>query len=383
MDSIRGLAATSVILAHISIIIPSTDMLEKLNKTPLHLFWLGHESVILFFILSGFVLSIPYYNNKVLKYKDYLIRRICRILIPNGISVLLILILMNVLSLNSIAGVSEWANTIWSTPLTLEMIVNHFILLKEFDTMTLNPVIWSLIHEMRISLLFPFMMWLIVRRKRMGHTIILLSIPIIYFLSYYISLKVFSYDITTFSGGYSSYLLTPHYAAFFILGALLAKYRGVFSKLYDRLSTAFKIAILVIGFILYMYEWLVLPNHSLLHMFIINDWAIALGSCIFIMFSLNSKTLKWFLSVKPVHFIGKISFSLYLYHLIVMMTLLYSLSGKMSVLAILVVSFVVTFIIATIMHYLVEVPSVKLGRLLTAKHNSIISTKQQLDSKIT
>lgn len=365
LDSLRGIAATSVILAHISIIIPSTETLENLNKTPLHLFWLGHESVILFFILSGFVLSLPYHRKKSLPYRDYLIRRVCRILIPSSVSLLLVLLIVSALSPNGLTGISQWGNDIWNSPISIKMIVDHLFLLGEFHTMKLNPVIWSLIHEMRISLLFPFIILLIKNGRFLKNAATVLAFPLLFFIAYYVGLSLFSYDITTFPAGYSSYLLTPHYTGFFLLGALLAKNKDRITTLYQKVAAFYKIPILLLGFLLYMYVWLVFPDHLVLHMFILNDWVIAFGSSIFIVFSLNSVTLKRMLLWKPVHFIGKISYSIYLYHLIVIMALLYSLRGLMPVALILIISFVLTFIVATIMYYLVEVPSVKLGRLLS------------------
>jgi peptidoglycan/LPS O-acetylase OafA/YrhL len=378
LDSIRGLAATSVILAHISIIIPSVNLFDRLTNTPLHLFWLGHESVILFFILSGFVLALPYYNNRAAKYNVYLMRRICRIWIPSICSLLFIILLINVLSPNGIEGASMWANDIWDTSISPKMLISHFLLLSEFNTMDLNPVIWSLIHEMRISIIFPLLMFFIMRNNIVRNVIIVFSIPIVYFASYYICLKLFSYDITIFKAGYSSYLLTPHYAAFFILGAIFAKYKERAVRIYKKIPFAYKIVLVCFGLIAYLYVWLVLPNNSIAHMFIFNDWAIALGSCIFIWFGLNSGLLKRILLFKPILFIGKIAYSVYLYHLIVIMALLYSLQEVMPVLSILVLSIPLTFGVAAVMYYLVEVPSVKLGRLLSGskvKHDPGVKIK--------
>ncbi|WP_028551626.1 acyltransferase family protein [Paenibacillus sp. UNC451MF] len=363
MDSLRGIAATSVVLAHISIILLGGNIFEKLNYTPLHIFWLGHESVILFFILSGFVLSLPYLAKKQVNYKDYIIRRVCRILIPSAISVLNCILLMNLLYYKEISELSKWFNYIWSKPITIQLFIEHLFLLAETDTMTLNPVLWSLIHEMRISILFPLIMFTVLKREWKWNLVFMFSIPVLFLLTYYFLLKFFHYDITRFTG-YSSYLMTPHYSAFFILGIILAKYRNVISVFYKRLNRVIKVSFLAIGFVAYMYVWLIMPNKSMFHSFIINDWAIAFGGSIFIIFSLNSKTIKAALLFKPVNFVGKISYSLYLYHMIVILSMTYILHEILSFEMILAISFVLSFIVASIMYYAVEFPSIKLGHLL-------------------
>jgi peptidoglycan/LPS O-acetylase OafA/YrhL len=104
LDSLRGLAATTVVLSHLAVVLPNLYVLEKFKNTPFQILWAGHEAVILFFLLSGFVLSLPFYTNNQLVYRDYLIRRICRIYIPYIVSVFMAMILMTVFSGTAIPG---------------------------------------------------------------------------------------------------------------------------------------------------------------------------------------------------------------------------------------------------------------------------------------
>lgn len=68
-DSLRGLAAVSVVLCHL-LPLGNYTLINTLDKTPFHLLWAGHEAVILFFILSGFVLSLLI----IMKVKDKYIK---------------------------------------------------------------------------------------------------------------------------------------------------------------------------------------------------------------------------------------------------------------------------------------------------------------------
>ena len=52
-----------------------------LKYSPLHAFWAGNEAVLFFFLLSGFVLALPFFQTAV-PYTSFVVRRICRIYLP-------------------------------------------------------------------------------------------------------------------------------------------------------------------------------------------------------------------------------------------------------------------------------------------------------------
>jgi len=85
LDSLRGLAACSVVLCHATNVLPGVyDDPHRswwLTQTPLALLRAGHAAVIFFFVLSGFVLTLPFLKGPV-SYPSFLARRICRIWIP-------------------------------------------------------------------------------------------------------------------------------------------------------------------------------------------------------------------------------------------------------------------------------------------------------------
>ena len=77
LDAMRGIAAVCVVFHHWRL---------AFYAGVLH-FWLvpifsGTQAVMLFFVLSGFVLSLPYLDGKRRPYWPYLIRRFWRIYVP-------------------------------------------------------------------------------------------------------------------------------------------------------------------------------------------------------------------------------------------------------------------------------------------------------------
>jgi peptidoglycan/LPS O-acetylase OafA/YrhL len=86
LDALRGLAALVVVFAHCYETLPEgqrwiTDHSSPWDKVtrPFHN---GQAAVALFFVLSGYVLALPFLQGQVMEYRTYVLRRICRIYLP-------------------------------------------------------------------------------------------------------------------------------------------------------------------------------------------------------------------------------------------------------------------------------------------------------------
>ena len=63
-----------------------------------------------------------------------------------------------------ITGLSQtWFSIVWQAPATGLSFLQHLLLIDDFPANNFDPVVWSLIQEMRMSLIFPVLVW-IVRR---------------------------------------------------------------------------------------------------------------------------------------------------------------------------------------------------------------------------
>jgi acyltransferase-like protein len=92
LDSLRGIAAATVVVGHLIRSVPAIDDRSQafwaLKYTPLHVFWAGHQAVIFFFVLSGFVLALPFYSRAV-SYRTFVVKRVLRICVPYWSTVVL------------------------------------------------------------------------------------------------------------------------------------------------------------------------------------------------------------------------------------------------------------------------------------------------------
>jgi peptidoglycan/LPS O-acetylase OafA/YrhL len=146
LDSLRGLASLTVVWHHWIWIF--RDAVVPWYILP---FVSGHEAVILFFVLSGFVLSLGLPVTSPAQYIAFALRRIGRIYLPFVAAVALSGVGC-VLFLGRSLPLADWYYTTWHEPVTLAIVLKELTL---SPTLTLNPSLWSLGYEMVISLLFP------------------------------------------------------------------------------------------------------------------------------------------------------------------------------------------------------------------------------------
>jgi peptidoglycan/LPS O-acetylase OafA/YrhL len=356
LDSIRGLAALTVVFSHINGFTEILVNTEYLKYTPLKLLVAGHEAVIIFFILSGFVLALPYYRGKVL-YTGFLIKRFFRIYIPYLITMIVTFILAFYLGNTNVDNIKGWALGFWKDPITLDTITDHLTLLHNFDTIPFNTVIWSLTQELRISIIFPLLIFLIIRCN--WKTVVLIAAV-----------------LSTVSG----YFDTLNYISMFLFGAFLAKHRQMFTTFYRNLKKHYKIAFMFTGFLFYIYSQGIYYVINSEFKNVIIEWGIAIGACMLIIVSLGSNAVTNLLKKRSIVYIGKISFSMYLYHFPILLAAIHLLSGKINDVFIYIISVIVIFVISSMSYRWIEVPFMNIGRSLAKRWSSNTGNKKHLKS---
>ena len=102
----------------------------------------------------------------------------------------------------------------------------------------------------------------------------------------------------------------------------------------------------------------------------LSDWFPAFGACSLIIISLSSAACKRFLSWAPIRSLGEISYSLYLWHFIVLLYCVHLLHSKLPLGAILCLVFALSLLVSWLSYRWIELPSIALGRKLTVANHA-------------
>ncbi len=338
LDALRGLAALTVVFHHLALVPPEPPSLGLTT-------WVitGYAAVLLFFLLSGFVLYLSL-EQRPQPYPEFVVKRIARIYLPYAAVLLLSYALLELNAGAATPGLSAWAGYPWRLPEARAALWPHLALLGTFDFGLINPVVWSLVVEMRVSLIFP-MIALLVRRAP-------------WFVSLGVGLlcsSVKELKVAALAG--TLWLRTSHYVLLFVVGALLAKHRAVIRSWvghHPRLSAC--LGLLGIG-AYYLHDFWRTPSERM------RDYLIAIGATIFIVLTLGNARIERLLSHPWLRFLGEVSYSLYLVHAVVLLSLLHFLGEKLPLWVLLTAMPFLSLAAAALLYRFVERPSMRLGRL--------------------
>jgi peptidoglycan/LPS O-acetylase OafA/YrhL len=374
LDSLRGLAALTVVFHHFSRLC-SPQVVHVIDRTPLRLLIAGHQAVILFFLLSGFVLTLPYKKRGRLNYGPFLLKRVCRIYLPY-LGALALAVLCDLHFSNHHARYDNyWINLTWSAPVTTRLVLQHILFLGNYDWSQFNTAFWSLVYEMRISLVFPFLAIAVLRLR----TIWLLLAAAVLSLAFFPMAILFSSVLHLSSHDAAiNTTLTLHYAAFFLIGSVMANHLHAINRWYARLSAVQAGALAIVSLILYGFSGASSIVQRLSIPADLYDWGAAAGAIMFIIFAMNSRPFHRFLTSRTIHHLGQISYSLYLIHATILFVLIHTLWGRVPIGILLSIYLIVTLAVTEIFYRLIERPSMLLGRRLTTPRTALPQTESPL-----
>jgi peptidoglycan/LPS O-acetylase OafA/YrhL len=374
LDSVRGIAALTVVFHHFSRIC-SPQVVHILDRTPLRLLVAGHQAVILFFLLSGFVLTLPYKKEGGLNYRPFLLKRVCRIYLPYLGALALAILCDRQFSSRSPMS-NYWTQLTWSTPVTTHLIVQHILFLGNYDWSQFNTAFWSLVYEMRVSLIFPLIALAVLRLRSRWLLLCAAALSLSFFP---LAILLSSTLHLSSRGAAINTMLTLHYAAFFLIGSLVARHLDEINRHYAQLTSLQAGAIAVVSLLLYGFA----NASSLVQRFSIPpdlyDWGIAAGATMLIVFAMNCRPFLSFLNSRTIHHLGQLSYSLYLIHGTILFVLVHTLLGHVPMSHILLIYLSATLLVTEIFYRLIERPAMLLGRRLTTPQ----TTPQPTESPLT
>ncbi len=359
LDAVRGIAAFIVLLGHVVAFqppdYPMTYFLTQ--RTPLFFFFNGMAAVTIFFVLSGFVLALPYFNGKTLPYPQFLIRRFCRIYLPFLVTLIAAFALYSLSDHQPIHAISGWENKLWQRDsVSVLEFLGHVFMVGTFDAIYLNQPMWTLIHEMRIALIFPLLI-LLCRSTEFSMALTGLMLLVLPAMVRFWGDFIF-YPFAT-SNFFSTLLATLDCVPSFLVGILIAKHRFTIQNYFKGLPRGMLAALWVAGLGYFGFNPAYLEHNYLVIMFY------GLVSGLLIALTLGSGTANRILQSPVCQWLGRISYSLYLIHWPLRMTLLHAMDQRYPEWAAALATIALSLLAATLLHRWVEVPAMRLGRHLT------------------
>jgi peptidoglycan/LPS O-acetylase OafA/YrhL len=356
LDSLRGIAAVFVLFDHFTRLwreSPSPSWAAHLHFPVIAN---GRAAVTMFFALSGFVLTLPFLKTRQQIYPIYAIRRVCRIYLPYAVA-----LLFAILACWKFHGVEMYGkefNATWRSSPSIGTVTQHLLLVGKFNAYAFNPPMWSLVHEMRISLIFPLLCLVSLRRRGLTALTIALMFPLLAVVLQRLS----GTQDDAVTGPHSvAWLRTLGFCGTFLVGSILARHQEAIRVHLSRTPRLLRWFLIAAAVVLYVYsEHIPVSAH-------LQDFATGVGSCYVILLSTEERgPFSRLLQLKPFLFLGRISYSLYLVHLPILMMLSIGIYGKLSYGYLFLPFFALALIAATLFNRLVEVPSIRLGKLIGA-----------------
>jgi peptidoglycan/LPS O-acetylase OafA/YrhL len=357
LDGLRGVAAIMVLLHHALLMLPQFANYEWYSKlpahislgeflllrTPLRLVWAGQERAIMFFVLSGFVLCLPWLSGKTQPYGRFLFGRFCRIYPPYIAAMALSALASLAIGGHVLPKASIYFNEIgWAHHPDAGTLASILLVLTNHHSAYINEAVWSLTWEVRVAILFPLLMLPILRWRNLGAA----------------QLYVFLFLL----GQGCRQLLRAHpdsalffgngcrYTACFVLGTVIAMNRVKIGEWFVHRHSAFGWLCLTLGLGICWAPW---PHF--------HDDIVGIGAALLIVAIIGTVSLRKWLAKDYWLWLGRQSYSLYLIHVPVVMATVILYGGKVPPLACLSV-IPVSIVLAQIFHLHVELPSVVLAQ---------------------
>lgn len=386
LEGMRGFAALMVLNEHLikfffaaafidsSLRAANFGVLEELSFPPFNLLHNGASAVSFFFVLSGFVLSYKFFSNKS-EYKVKLLggvlKRYIRICIPVTASLAIIYFLLKVdaVSFSSVVALTG-SNEVnfFNDPMPFINVLKQGLLSTILlDDFSYNPVLWTITTEVVGSFLTILLLFLFAAFQETKGAL---------------AIRMIIYAI-------SILILFPTTLAAFLLGIMLCDlvHHDKVSSILERYSKFWVPVALAVGIMLLsysikgmhtgIYKYITINEFNPLHEYIYNMW----GALLVMAAAIYTPSIQKIFAHKAMQWLGNISFSLYLTHYAVIISVTlgvylylpiedHLIRSSVSV----ALSLPVIFAVAALFNRFIDKPSVSLSnqfyKIVTKSRNS-------------
>lgn len=375
LDGCRGIAALIVLIHHSALTVPEFanlylgdlvlpaqgTLLWWLSATPLKIFTAGGEAVLLFFVLSGLVVSLPVLRARQFDWVAYFFTRTIRLWFPVAASLVLAAVFLSVAVPDANVAVSKWV-TLSHVPVPeWQEVVRGFDAVR--GPTRINNPLWSLQWEFLFSLSLPVFVGIaVVLRHWAAATIVLCT---------GLAAVGYLHEI--------DYLV---YFSAFLAGALMVfvvlSRPGKVVKASTSLRTqVIWFACFVAGILLMCTYWMLFVGSVSDHQTLAFAKSLSIpGAVLIVLSAVFSRPVCWLLELAPIQWLGRISFSLYLVH-VPILVLFSRMLGSDHWMRALLFAIPTTFVVAWLFSRIVEVPSHRLakwaGSLMSVKVSEAVS----------
>lgn len=372
LDGLRGIAALIVLAHHASLLMPAISSAYIpvpgasgpvagsvgwwFTYTPLKILTAGPEAVVVFFVLSGFVLSLPVLAPRPFDWMSYYPRRIARIGLPVVGSILLATLLALIVPQLPEHAMSPWVATTSVPHPAFWDIVHSFD--PSLGSWFINNPLWSIYWEMAFSLLLPVFVGLALLLRRGWPLLIALVIGIV-LCGLYANSGSFRYLPGFFLGAVAATQLQRLHR----LGDALAARRWGWIV---WLATAVASAVLLVA------HWMTTSDNLGMLLQALQPLA-ALG---LLVCCLEWRLLASVLSHQPFRWLGAISFSLYLVHVPIIITFSY-LFGSWGPIRVAALAVPVALIVGTVFYAVIEKPAHRFSKRLGSSVARAFATRAE------
>lgn len=379
LDALRGVAALVVVFHHLINMVPglnedrTTSLRHGIHSfsdviylTPLRLLVSGPAMVLLFFILSGLVLGLTFVNRDKMHYGPFVIKRFTRIWLPFAAVICISFGLQLVCPNKPVAGASQFLEQwSWADPATISILIQHLTMTGTVTT--LDIPMWSLIVEMQASIIFPLLVALTLWNKWLALlSTMLLSICAAFIMSRHLAT---GFPLTCVN--------TCCFLFLFVLGIMFATQLAGWRHALERQGKSVTRGLWLVAF-----AAICLSPESTASVYSLSQelllFVSAFGCAIVVFLCLiQGRALSYLLS-PPIQWLGKISYSIYLTHFVVIAVVLRLLNGVVPFSVSLAISAALTLPVAWLSWKWLEMPTMAAGRAVTKRlFSRSLSSKQE------